>query len=82
MLKDLENNLVNHVLDMEKSLFGVTARDLRRLAFQVELKLKASCLTKQNRDPVSDNYICIVCFEKFEYSRPGEQWIKCLYCNG
>ena len=34
-LGELENELVAHVLEMEKSLFGVTATDLQKLAFQV-----------------------------------------------
>lgn len=31
----VEEELVRHVLDLEKALFGITATDLRRLAFQV-----------------------------------------------
>ena len=34
-LGDIENELVKHALDMEKSLFGITATDLRKLAYQV-----------------------------------------------
>lgn len=35
VLGDMEEDLVSHVLDMERTLFGITARDLRKLAYQV-----------------------------------------------
>lgn len=31
----IEGPLVDHVIEMEKSLFGITCRDLRKLAYQV-----------------------------------------------
>lgn len=33
--ESMENDLVNHVLEMESRLFGVTCLDLRQLAFQI-----------------------------------------------
>ena len=36
VLKDLKADLVKHVLEMESSLFGITARDLRKLSYQVK----------------------------------------------
>ena len=35
-LYGMEADLVKHILEMEKSLFGLTARDVRKLAFQVK----------------------------------------------
>ena len=36
VVRDLEADLVKHVLEMESSLFGITARDLKKLAYQVK----------------------------------------------
>ena len=36
VLKDLKADLVKHILEMESSLFGITARDLRKLDYQVK----------------------------------------------
>ena len=36
VLKELEADLLKHVLEMESSLFGITVRDLRKLAYQVK----------------------------------------------
>ena len=36
VLKNLKANLVKNVLEMESSLIGITAKDLRKLAYQVK----------------------------------------------
>lgn len=38
-LGEMEKDLVSHVLEMEKSLFGIKPIDLRKLALQVEALL-------------------------------------------
>lgn len=35
ILGEMEHELVTHLLEMERSLFGITAIDLRKLTFQV-----------------------------------------------
>ena len=42
-------------------------------------KKKLGAQTQINQNIDTDNNICAACFEKFEDSRPGEQWIKCKH---
>ena len=44
-------------------------------------KKKLGAQTQINQNIDTDNNICVDCFEKFEDSRPGEQWIKCNHCT-
>ena len=47
----------------------------------VKSKKKLVVPTQNNQNIDTKNNICVVCFEKFEDSRPGEQWIKCNHCT-
>ena len=47
----------------------------------VKSKKKLGVQTQNNQNIDTENSICVVCFEKFKDSRPGEQWIKCNHCK-
>ena len=57
-----------HASSLKKNLQRKEERKLERNKERKksENKRKASCFTEKNRDPVSDNNICIVCFKTFE----------------
>ena len=29
-----------------------------------------------------DRYVCVICYDMFENSKPGEQWVQCKKCTG
>ena len=47
----------------------------------IKSKKKLGVQTQNNQNIDTENNICIACFEKFEDSRPEEQWIKCNHCT-